>query len=118
MHRVDESLLPLHKLAPGGTAVGTGLNTHPGTRRVAAIADVSGHPFETAPNKFAQLACPRRGGRCVGRAPHLAGALMKIANDVRWLASGPRCGIGELVIPANGRARSCRARSTRRRPKR
>ena len=103
MHRVDESLLPLHKLALGGTAVGTGLNTHPeyASRVAAAIADVSGHPFETAPNKFAQLAAHDAVAGASAALRTLAGALMKIANDVRWLASGPRCGIGELVIPAN-----------------
>ncbi|MCA9531442.1 MAG: class II fumarate hydratase [Myxococcales bacterium] len=100
---IDATLPQLYKLALGGTAVGTGLNTHPEyARRVAAkIAELTGKPFETAPNKFAYLAGHDAIVGASGALKQLAAACMKIANDVRWLASGPRSGIGELRIPEN-----------------
>ena len=100
---VEASLPGLTELALGGTAVGTGLNTHPDfAEQVAeAISSITGHAFTTAPNKFAALG----GHDAVVRAHHaleqVATALHKIANDVRWLGSGPRCGLGELELPAN-----------------
>ena len=91
------------QLALGGTAVGTGLNTHPDyAHKVAArIAELTGHPFVTADNKFAYLAAHDAFVGMHGAIKQLAAASMKIANDVRWLGSGPRCGIGELNLPAN-----------------
>lgn len=93
----------LLELALGGTAVGTGLNTHPefATRATAEIARHSGHPFVTAPNKFEALAAHDALVHAHGVLKTLAAALIKIANDIRWLASGPRCGIGEIRIPEN-----------------
>jgi len=99
-----ESTLPhLYELALGGTAVGTGLNAHPeyATLTAALLAVKTGHPFVTAPNKFEALAANDALVFAHGALKTLAAALMKIANDVRWLASGPRCGLGELVIPEN-----------------
>jgi fumarate hydratase, class II len=99
-----ESALPhLSELALGGTAVGTGLNSHPEyAERVAAkVAELSGHPIVTAPNKFESLAAHDATVFAHGALKTLAASLMKIANDVRWLASGPRCGIGEITIPEN-----------------
>jgi len=100
---VDYCLEPLAELAQGGTAVGTGLNTHPefADRVAKKIAELTGLPFVTAPNKFAALAGHEAMVVASGACKTLAAALMKIANDIRWLASGPRCGIGELTIPAN-----------------
>jgi len=91
------------ELALGGTAVGTGLNSPPGfaARAAAELARSTGRPFVTAPNKFAALAAHDALVACHGALKVLACALTKIANDVRWLASGPRCGIGELTIPEN-----------------
>lgn len=93
----------LHELAAGGTAVGTGLNTHPefGVRIAAELAQRTGVPFKTAPNKFAALAAHDALVSVHGGFKTLAAAMMKIANDVRWLASGPRSGLGELSIPEN-----------------
>jgi fumarate hydratase class II len=93
----------LHELALGGTAVGTGLNAPPGfgERAARVIADLTGHPFVSAPNKFEALAAHDALVGVHGALRALAAALTKIANDVRWLASGPRCGIGELRIPEN-----------------
>lgn len=99
-----ESVLPeLYELAAGGTAVGTGLNTHPefASRVAKHIASLTNLPFVTAPNKFAALACHEPLVFAHSAMKTLACALMKIANDVRWLASGPRCGIGELILPEN-----------------
>lgn len=103
MAAIRATLPQLRELALGGTAVGTGLNTHPDyARRVAeVIASLTGHSFVTAPNKFAGLAAHDAFVGTHGALAQLASACMKIANDVRWLASGPRCGIGELEIPAN-----------------
>ncbi|TNF26305.1 MAG: class II fumarate hydratase [Deltaproteobacteria bacterium] len=101
--RVEAALPGLLELGLGGTAVGTGLNTHPeyATRVAAKIAEISGYPFVSAPNKFEQLAAHDAVSFASGALRTVAGSLMKIANDVRWLASGPRCGIGELKIPEN-----------------
>ena len=101
--KLDEAKEGLLDLALGGTAVGTGLNTHPewATRVATKIAELTGLPFRTAPNKFAALAGHDAIVAASGATRVLATACMKIANDVRLLASGPRCGIGELILPAN-----------------
>jgi len=101
--RIDAVLPHLYELALGGTAVGTGLNSHPeyAVRVAAEIARLTGLPFVTAPNKFESLAAHDAVSFASGALRTLAGSLMKIANDVRWLASGPRSGIGELSIPEN-----------------
>ncbi len=93
----------LMDLAIGGTAVGTGLNAHPdfGDRVAAILAERTGHPFRSAENKFAALAAHDALVTCSAALRTLAGALLKMANDVRWLASGPRNGIGEITIPEN-----------------
>jgi len=93
----------LHELALGGTAVGTGLNAHPqfAARVAAAIAQLTGLPFVTAPNKFEALAAADAQVNIHGALKTVAAGLMKIANDVRWLASGPRSGLGEISIPEN-----------------
>lgn len=100
---IERSLQGLYKLALGGTAVGTGLNTHPDwSEKVAKqIATLTGQPFVTAPNKFMALAAHDAVVEASSAVKLLATACMKVANDVRMLASGPRCGIGELKIPAN-----------------
>ena len=97
------ALTPLHELAVGGTAVGTGLNTHAefGERVAAELARSSSLPFKSAANKFAALAAHDALVAAHGALKTLAVALMKIANDVRWLASGPRSGLGEISIPEN-----------------
>jgi fumarate hydratase class II len=101
--RIKESLPHLYELALGGTAVGTGLNTHPQFAQVAAemIAGETKLPFVSAPNKFATLAAHDALVQCSGALKTLACSLMKIASDFRLLGSGPRCGIGELILPAN-----------------
>ncbi len=93
----------LRELALGGTAVGTGLNAHPefGTRVAAELTRATGHPFESAPNKFEALAAHDAIVFAHGALKTVAASLMKIANDVRWLASGPRSGLGEITIPEN-----------------
>ena len=103
LKHIEASLPALYELALGGTAVGTGLNTHPQFAELAAshIAKLTHLPFVTAPNKFAALAAHDAIVMSHGTLKTLAVSLMKIANDVRWLASGPRCGIGEITIPAN-----------------
>ncbi|CZG29139.1 TPA: class II fumarate hydratase [Legionella pneumophila] len=103
IHRLEEVLPELYELAAGGTAVGTGLNTHPqfAVKVAEHIAKITKLPFVTAPNKFAALASHEPLVHAHGAMKTLACALMKIANDIRWLASGPRCGIGELIIPEN-----------------
>ncbi len=100
---IKQSIPHLCELALGGTAVGTGLNTHPEyADRVAKIlSEMTGQPFITAPNKFESLATCDALVHSHGALKGLAASMMKIANDVRWLASGPRCGIGELSIPEN-----------------
>lgn len=96
-------LSSLYELAAGGTAVGTGLNAHPQFAKKVAkkIADLTGLPFVSAPNKFAALASHDAVVFASGALKSLATSLMKIANDIRWLGSGPRCGLGELSLPEN-----------------
>ena len=103
LDRLDAVLPALRELAIGATAVGTGINTHPefGAKVASALASATGMDFVTAPNKFEALASSDALVFAHGGLKTLAASLMKIANDVRWLASGPRCGIGELRIPAN-----------------
>jgi fumarate hydratase class II len=103
LQAVDATMPQLRELALGGTAVGTGLNTHPqyADRVAAKISELSGKPFVSAPNKFAALAAHDAFVGTSGALKQLAVALMKIVNDVRWLSSGPRSGIGELRIPEN-----------------
>jgi fumarate hydratase class II len=99
-----EAVLPgLYDLAIGGTAVGTGLNSHPefAERAAAKIAELTGLPFKPHPNKFAALSAHDEMVFASGALKTLAASLMKIANDIRWLGSGPRAGIGELVLPEN-----------------
>src|SRR5215208_4615200 len=99
-----EAVLPgLYDLAIGGTAVGTGLNSHPefADKAAAKIAELTGLPFKPHPNKFAALSAHDEMVFASGALKTLAASLMKIANDVRWLGSGPRAGIGELVLPEN-----------------
>ncbi len=103
LDRIHAALPRLNELALGGTAVGTGLNTHPDFAVAAAkkIADLTGKGFITAPNKFEALGTHDAMVEFSGVLKTLAASLMKIANDVRWLGSGPRCGIGELMLPEN-----------------
>jgi fumarate hydratase, class II len=100
---LESTLDHLSELALGGTAVGTGLNTPAGYDVLVAqkISELSGHTFKTAPNKFESLAAHDAIVGTSGALKKLAVSLMKIANDIRWLASGPRCGIGEIMIPEN-----------------
>ena len=97
------ALEPVRELALGGTAVGTGLNAHPelGERVAKKLSELTGHDFVTAPNKFHALTSHDALVFAHGALKALSADMMKIANDVRWLASGPRCGIGELTIPEN-----------------
>ena len=101
--RCEHALPELYELALGGTAVGTGLNTHPQFAEMAAaqIAKITHLPFVSAPNKFAALASHEPMVMAHSTLKALACALMKIANDLRWLGSGPRCGLGELILPEN-----------------
>jgi len=101
--RLGESLWGLYDLAIGGTAVGTGLNAHPefAERAARKIAELTGLPFRSHPNKFAALSAHDELVSASGALKTLAASLIKIANDIRWLASGPRCGLGELTIPEN-----------------
>ncbi|HGM6860765.1 TPA: class II fumarate hydratase [Serratia rubidaea] len=103
LRHIETSVPHIAELALGGTAVGTGLNTHPeyAVRVAKALAELTGEPFVTAPNKFEALATCDALVQGHGALKGLAASLMKIANDVRWLASGPRCGIGEIAIPEN-----------------
>lgn len=100
---IEEAQKGLYPLAIGGTAVGTGLNAHPefGEKVAANIADATGHAFVSAENKFAALSAHDALLNCSAALRTLGTVLLKVANDVRWLASGPRNGIGELEIPAN-----------------
>ena len=100
---IERALPGLYELAIGGTAVGTGLNAHPdfGEKAATFISKETGHPFISAPNKFASLAAHDALIEVSAAERGLAMALLKIANDIRWLASGPRCGIGEIAIPEN-----------------
>ena len=101
--RLEQALDGLYDLAIGGTAVGTGLNAHPefAERAAKKIAELSGLPFRSHPNKFAALSAHDELIFAQGALETLAASLMKISNDIRWLASGPRCGLGELTIPEN-----------------
>jgi fumarate hydratase class II len=101
--RIRSSIDGLYDLAIGGTAVGTGINTHPefAGRAASKIADLTGLPFRSAPNKFAALASHDDLVFAHGAVKTLAVSLMKIANDIRWLGSGPRAGLGELLLPEN-----------------
>jgi fumarate hydratase class II len=101
--RIEAALPDLMELAIGGTAVGTGLNTHPefGDRCAARIAQLTGLRFRAAPNKFAALAAHDAMVMASGALKTLACSLMKIANDIRWMGSGPRCGLAELSLPEN-----------------
>jgi fumarate hydratase class II len=103
MKHLESAVPHLGELALGGTAVGTGLNAHPeyAVRVAQKVAELSGHPIVTAPNKFESLAAHDAIVFAHGALKTLAASLMKIANDVRWLASGPRSGIGEIAIPEN-----------------
>src|SRR5437667_10526475 len=101
--RMKDTLAGLYDLAIGGTAVGTGLNAHPefGERAAKKIAELTRLSFKSHPNKFAALSAHDEIVFCSGALKTLAASLMKIANDIRWLASGPRCGLGELTLPEN-----------------
>ncbi len=103
IERLKQVLVGLYDLAIGGTAVGTGLNAHPlfAEKAAAQIAKLTGLPFKAHPNKFAALSAHDEVVYASGALKTLACSLMKIANDIRWLASGPRCGIGELSLPEN-----------------
>jgi fumarate hydratase, class II len=103
LKRIEEAMPDVYELAIGGTAVGTGLNTHPefAERAAAKIRALTGLPFVSAPNKFAALASHDALVMLSGVLRTLAGSLMKIANDIRWMGSGPRCGLGELRLPEN-----------------
>lgn len=103
LERIQGVLPHLYELALGGTAVGTGLNAPAefGVRSAARIAAITGLPFVSAPNKFAALAAHDAIVMASGALKTLACSLMKIANDIRWLGSGPRCGLGELILPEN-----------------
>ena len=103
LERIQSTLPHLYELALGGTAVGTGLNTHPqfAVKAAKKIAQLTGKPFVSAPNKFEALATHDSLVDFSGVLKTLSVSLMKIANDIRWLGSGPRCGIGELILPEN-----------------
>lgn len=103
INAIENTLPHLRELALGGTAVGTGLNTEKGYAELVAkkISEFTGKDFVTAPNKFEALAAHDAIVEAHGAIKTLAVSMMKIANDIRWLASGPRCGIGEIILPAN-----------------
>src|SRR6202008_3857694 len=103
IRHVESALPHLYELAQGGTAVGTGLNAHPqfADKVAAAIGKLTGLPFVSAPNKFEVMAAADALVFAHGALKTVAASLNKIANDIRWLASGPRCGLGELSIPEN-----------------
>ncbi len=103
LRRIESALPDIYELAIGGTAVGTGLNTHSefADRVAAKISAYTGLPFTSAPNKFAALAAHDALVMASGALRTLACSLMKIANDIRWMGSGPRCGLGELSLPEN-----------------
>lgn len=103
IERIGAAIDGLYDLALGGTAVGTGLNTHPefAQRAAARIAELTGLPFRSHPNKFAALSAHDELVFASGAIETLSVSLMKIANDIRWLGSGPRCGLGELRLPEN-----------------
>jgi fumarate hydratase class II len=101
--RINGSMPRMYQIALGGTAVGTGLNSHRDfpVKVAKQIADITGCPFVTAPNKFEALAAHDAIVETSGVLKTIACSLMKIANDIRWLGSGPRCGIGEITLPSN-----------------
>jgi fumarate hydratase class II len=103
LERINGALPRLYELALGGTAVGTGLNTHPefAVKAAAKISELTGKPFISAKNKFEALAAHDALVELHGVLKTLAASLMKIANDIRWLGSGPRCGLGEIHLPEN-----------------
>ena len=103
LDRINGCMPRMYQIALGGTAVGTGLNSHSDFPEKVAkqIADITGCPFVTAPNKFESLAAHDAIVEASGVLKTIACSLMKIANDIRWLGSGPRCGIGEIILPAN-----------------
>ena len=103
IERIKMTIKGLYDLAIGGTAVGTGLNAHPefAERAAKKIAELTGLPFMSHPNKFASLSSHDEIIFAQGALQTLAASFMKISNDIRWLASGPRCGLGELIIPEN-----------------
>ena len=103
LDRINGCMPRMYQIALGGTAVGTGLNSHKdfAVKVAKQIADLTGCPFVTAPNKFESLAAHDAIVEASGVLKTIACSLMKIANDIRWLGSGPRCGIGEIVLPAN-----------------
>ena len=103
LDRISDAKKRLYQLAQGGTAVGTGINTHPefAVKFAAKISELTGQPFVTAPNKFEALASHDSMVEFSGVLKTIAASLMKIANDIRWMASGPRGGFAELIIPAN-----------------
>jgi fumarate hydratase class II len=103
IERIEHALSNIYPLAQGGTAVGTGLNTQVGYAEAMAktIAEITGLPFVTAPNKFEALAAHDALVEMSGALKTVAASLFKIANDIRFLGSGPRCGLGELILPAN-----------------
>jgi len=103
LKRIQTTIIGLYELAIGGTAVGTGLNTHPqfAVKVARQISKLTGYPFRTAPNKFEALAAHDAIVEVSGTLKTIAVSFMKIANDIRWLASGPRAGIGEIELPAN-----------------
>ncbi|RPI66770.1 MAG: class II fumarate hydratase, partial [Ignavibacteriales bacterium] len=103
LERIDAALPRLYELALGGTAVGTGLNNHPvfAVKSAEKISEITGKPFVTARNKFEALATHDALVEFHGVLKTLASSLMKIANDIRWLGSGPRCGLGEINLPEN-----------------
>ncbi|MFT4578337.1 MAG: fumarate hydratase class II [Nitrospinales bacterium] len=103
LDRINGCMPRMYQIALGGTAVGTGLNSHRDfpVKVAKQIADITGYPFVTAPNKFEALAAHDAIVETSGVLKTIACSLMKIANDIRWLGSGPRCGIGEITLPAN-----------------
>jgi fumarate hydratase class II len=103
LERINDSLKRMYLIPLGGTAVGTGLNTHKdyAVKVAAKISELTGHPFVTAPNKFEAMAAKDGIVELSGTLKTVAASLMKIANDIRWLGSGPRCGIGEILLPEN-----------------
>ena len=103
LDRINDSLKRLYEIPLGGTAVGTGLNTHPdySVKVAAKISELTGKPFRSAENKYEAMAGKDAIVEISGVMKTLAASLMKIANDVRWLGSGPRCGIGEISLPEN-----------------
>jgi len=103
LERIKDSLKRLYEIPLGGTAVGTGLNAHPdfAVKVAAKISELTGKPFKTAPNKFEAMAAKDALVEMSGMLKTIAASLLKISNDIRWLGSGPRCGIGEISLPEN-----------------